>query len=64
MEALGILANLNLPDIDFERVVTQLDLMPFIITRLKVRGWTEDYTNITVYLFELMECMSSCSIKN
>ena len=36
MEALGILANLNLPDIDFERVVTQLDLMPIVISKLKV----------------------------
>ena len=36
MEALGILANLNLPDIDFQRVVTQLDLLPYITSKLKV----------------------------
>ena len=36
VEALGILANLNLPDIDFERVVTQLNLLPFVLSKLKV----------------------------
>ena len=36
VEALGILANLNLPDIDFQRVVTQLDLLPYVISKLKV----------------------------
>ena len=36
VEALGILANLNLPDIDFQRVVTQLDLLPYVMSKLKV----------------------------
>lgn len=39
VEVLGILANLNLPEIDFEKVVAQLDLMPFVISKLKV--WRE-----------------------
>ena len=37
VEALGILGNLCLPEVDFERVVSQLELMPFIVAKLKVR---------------------------
>ncbi len=36
VEALGILGNLLLPEVDFERVVSQLELMPFIVNTLKV----------------------------
>ena len=37
VEALGILGNLCLPEVDFERVVSQLQLMPFVVAKLKVR---------------------------
>lgn len=36
VEVLGILGNLSLPDMDFHRVVTELDLLPFIMRKLKV----------------------------
>ena len=36
MEVLGILGNLSLPEIDFEKVVRELDLLPFITSKLKV----------------------------
>lgn len=36
VEVLGILGNLTFPEIDFEKVVTELDLLPFISTKLKV----------------------------
>ena len=36
VEALGIVGNLSLPEIDFEKVVRELDLMPFIVAKLKV----------------------------
>ena len=36
MEVLGILGNLTFPEIDFEKVVTELDLLPFISSKLKV----------------------------
>ena len=36
VEALGILANLSLPDVDFERVLRELDLLPFILSKVKV----------------------------
>lgn len=36
VEVLGILGNLTLPEIDFEKVISQLELMPFIISKLKV----------------------------
>lgn len=35
VEALGILGNLCLPEVDFERVVSQLELLPFIVGKLK-----------------------------
>ncbi len=38
VEVLGILGNLLLPEVDFERVVSQLELMPFILAKLKVSG--------------------------
>lgn len=38
VEVLGILGNLLLPEVDFERVVSQLELMPFIVAKLKVSG--------------------------
>lgn len=36
VEALGILSNLCLPEVDFEKVVSQLELMPIIMSKLKV----------------------------
>ena len=36
VEALGILGNLSIPEIDFERVVRELNLLPFIVSKLKV----------------------------
>lgn len=36
VEVLGILGNLTFPEIDFEKVVTELDLLPFISSKLKV----------------------------
>jgi hypothetical protein len=36
VEVLGILGNLLLPDVDFHRVVTELDLLPFITSKLRV----------------------------
>ena len=36
VEVLGILGNLSLPDVDFHRVVSELDLLPFIMGRLQV----------------------------
>lgn len=36
VEVLGILGNLSLPDVDFNKVVTDLDLLPFIMTKLQV----------------------------
>ena len=36
VEVLGILGNLSFPEIDFEKVVRELDLLPFISLKLKV----------------------------
>lgn len=36
VEVLGILGNLTFPEIDFEKVITELDLLPFISAKLKV----------------------------
>ncbi len=36
VEVLGILGNLTLPEVDFHRVVTELDLLPFIVGKLRV----------------------------
>lgn len=36
VEAAGILGNLNIPDLDFGKVVRDLDLIPFLTERLKV----------------------------
>ena len=38
MEVLGILGNLSFPEIDFEKVVRELDLLPFISLKLKVQS--------------------------
>lgn len=38
VEVLGILGNLTFPEIDFEKVVTELDLLPFISLKLKVQS--------------------------
>ena len=36
VEALGILGNLNLPELDFSKVVHDLQLLPCITAKLKV----------------------------
>lgn len=37
VEVLGILGNLSLPDVDFHKVVTDLELLPFIMSKLQAR---------------------------
>ena len=39
------MGNLSLPEIDFEKVVRELDLMPFIVTKLKVYTYMYMYMN-------------------
>ena len=36
VEALGILGNLALPEVDYDRVLSELQLLPFIVETLKV----------------------------
>ena len=36
VEALGILSNLNIPELDFSKVVRDLQLLPFLTDRLRV----------------------------
>lgn len=36
VEALGILGNLALPEVDYDRVLSELQLLPFIVEVLKV----------------------------
>lgn len=36
VEVLGILGNISLPDLDYNRVLTQLNLLPSLMDKLKV----------------------------
>ena len=36
VEVLGILGNLSSPEIDFHKIITELQLLPFILDQLKV----------------------------
>lgn len=37
VEAVGILGNLNIPELDFGKVVRDLQLLPFLTGKLRVR---------------------------
>ena len=36
VEVLGLLGNLMLPEVNFEKVVSELELVPFIVEKLQV----------------------------
>lgn len=36
VEAVGILGNLNIPELDFGRIVNDLQLLPYLMGKLKV----------------------------
>ena len=37
LEAMGILSSLTVPEIDFDKILTELELLPLLVTKLKVR---------------------------
>eukprot|EP00118_Oscarella_pearsei_P007155 m.33912 g.33912 ORF g.33912 m.33912 type:complete len:324 (+) comp31926_c0_seq4:1460-2431(+) len=50
VECLGILANLNLPEIDFESLLTEFDLIPYMNSKLHP-GMAEDDIVLEVVIF-------------
>ena len=62
VEVLGILANLNLPEVDFQKMMTELDLLPYVIAKLKVcDSKFSGYACVRLPGQILEKCLRACS---